>query len=269
MVTSLLQVEDRGKEKREVVRKRWTSIMLLVLSLAAAIWLLLMGTQSLGKILFSDNEQFLIQQLILESDGPQATPKRLKEWAKVDENMNIFDVDIAGIQHDLESRVPVIKQATVIRELPDTLVIRVQERQALARLGKGRHGMPLAIDEEGYVLGPSSRRKKMPEIVGYRSAGLRPGSFIDTTDMRDALDVLTTCDTTHLGKLLNIQRIGLGHPDYLDLRLQTGVRVKLAPNDIKERLQKVAHILHTCKKEGLTPLVINATGKNNYPVQYQ
>ncbi|MDD4735864.1 MAG: FtsQ-type POTRA domain-containing protein [Kiritimatiellae bacterium] len=242
---------------------------MLTLSISAIILLLLLGTQSLGRQLFTQNDQFIIRTLRLESDGRQATPARLREWANVQEGMNIFTVDIDSIQHLLVSRVPIIEKAVVRRELPDTLVIQVTERQALAQLDKRGNYIPLALDREGYVLGPSSRTPNLPVISGVRQAGLRPGSYLDTVEVRHALDVLNTCDTTRLGKYLDIREIKLNNPDFMELELGMGARVLLAPDDVGQRLRKVVALLQTSAQKGVVPLVIDATGSNNYPVQYR
>jgi len=265
----VLLVRARVKEQRQARRQRWISIFVLTISLSAIILLLLLGTQSLGRLLFTQNEQFLIRTLRLESDGRQATPARLKEWARVEEGMNIFTVDIDAIQQLLESQVPIIEKAVVRRELPDTLVIEVTERQALAQLDKKGSYIPLALDREGYVLGPSSRTANLPVISGIRQAGLRPGSYLDTPEVRNALNVLNTCDTTRLGKYLDIRTIKLGNADFMELELGMGARVLLAPDDTAQRLRKVVALLQASAQKGVVPLVIDATGANNYPVQYR
>lgn len=265
----VLLVRARVKEQRMIWRQRWLSVFVLTLSLAAVVFLLLLGTQSLGRLLFTQNEQFLIRELRLESDGKQVTPSRLREWAQVQEGMNIFTVDIDAIQHLLESQVPIIEKAVVRRELPDTLVIRVTERQALAQLDKKGSHIPLAVDKEGYVLGPSSRSPNLPVITGVKQTGLRPGCFLGEEDIQQALNVLNICDSTRLGKYLNIREVKINNPDYMEIRLESGASVLLSPNDVAQRLTKVVGLLQTSAQKGITPLVIDATGANNYPVQYR
>jgi cell division septal protein FtsQ len=265
----LLLVNARVKEQRRMWRQRWTSVFILTLSLAAAVWLLLLGTQSLGKLLFSDNDQFVINELVIESDGSLVTARRVKEWAQIDEGMNLFDIDIEETQRKLSAMVPVIESVTIRRVLPDKMVIQVRERQALARLGRHRQGIPLALDREGYVLGPSSRSPNLPVVFGVRQVGLRPGSFLDSADVQDVLCVLNTCDTTRLGKYLKIASIDISDPTQMDLRLEGGARVLLSPSDVTQRMRKVAAILQTSEQKGLIPMVIDATGNNNFPVQYR
>ena len=265
----VLLVRARVKEQRMIWRQRWISMFVLTVSLAAIVFLLMMGTQSLGRLLFTQNEQFLIRELRLESDGKQVTPARLREWANVQEGMNIFTVDIDGIQQLLESQVPVIEKAVVRRELPDTLVIQVVERQALAQLDKKGSQMPLAVDRQGYVLGPSSRAPNLPVITGINQTGLRPGCYLGSDEVQRALHVLNVCDTTRLGKYLNVREVNITNTDYLEVQLGNGASVLLAPDDMTQRLTKVVGLLQTSEQKGITPLVIDATGANNYPVQYR
>ena len=266
---SVLMVEPRSNEKRQFWRQRWTSVFVITLAVAVVVWGVLMGTQSLGRLLFTNNEVFTVRELVLKSDGALATPARLREWAGVSEGMNMFDLSIEAVQGKLEGRIPIIEKAVVRRELPDRLVIEVTERQALARLGKDRHGIPLAIDRHGYLLGPSSRKSGLPVVVGHGQAGMRPGKYVGNPEMQKALEALTICDTTRVGNYLDIITVGIGNPEFLDIRLRNGERILLGPDQMEQRLRKVAAILQASKQKGMLPQIIDATGSHNYPVQYQ
>jgi hypothetical protein len=97
---------------------------------------------------------------------------------------------------------------------------------------------------------------------------LRPGSYLDDPVIRDALKVLDVCDTTRLNDYIKIERVDVHDPDFLELQLETGPRVQLARNRFDWRLRKVAGILRANRQMGRMPSLINATGDNNFPVQY-
>jgi cell division septal protein FtsQ len=224
------------------------------------------GVRYTGRQLFTRNNEYAIRHLDLNSDGRLKT-WHIREYAGLEEGMNLFSVDIRKIRRDLES-VPLVRSVTVQRRLPDTLAVRITERVALARLGARRSGLPLAVDREGYVLGPSARSPALPAITGLPLRGLRPGSYLDDPVIRDALKVLDVCDTTRLNDYIKIERVDVHDPDFLELQLETGPRVQLARNRFDWRLRKVAGILRANRQMGRMPSLINATGDNNFPVQY-
>lgn len=266
---SSMLVASKAVKNQAARRRRMTSFTVISIALAGLIWGSVLGFRSIGRVLFTENDDYLIQQVICRSDGRLATPARIKEWSEVQPGMNLFEVDIASIREHLETRVPVISTVTVKRHLPDTIEIQVNERQGLAQLEKNIIGVPLDVDKEGYVLGPSAKSSKLPVIVGYRQAGLRPGSFVEDTSLKDALDVLRICDETSLGQYVVVEQVSVGHPDFLDLRLKGDVRVTLAKNRYQARLAKVAGTLEYAKQNGRLLKTIDATGERNFPIEYR
>jgi cell division septal protein FtsQ len=162
-----------------------------------------------------------------------------------------------------------VRSVKVRRQLPDTLVIDVIERTALARLDDSGRGLPLAVDAEGYVLGPSSYSPSLAVIRGVRQDGLRPGTHLRADAVRDALEVLDICDTTRISQFINIHLIDVGRADYLDVRLTTGERVLLKRENLDWRLRQVAAILQTSDEPGKRIAIIDGTGDDIFPVEYR
>ncbi len=265
----VLMVKLRMAGQKKETRQRMMSVFLLTLVLVGLVWLGLMGTQSLGRLLFTDNQTYLIQHLDFSSDG-RLNSGHLREYAGgIKEGMNLFCVDLQMIKKNLES-VPLIKSAEVRRRLPDTLEVRVQERQALAQLGSGLGGLPLSVDREGYVLGPSSRTPQLPAIKGFVMAGLKPGSFVgDAPAVADALKLLDLCDTTRLGDVIKVETVQVQHEEYMEMDLAGGETVRLARHDLPTRLDKIASILAESEQKNRPVASIDATGDNNFPVRHR
>ncbi len=265
----ILLVKARKAEQHKEWRHRMGSIVMVTVILVGVIWLSMMGVQALGKILFTENKQFQIEKLVFETDANgKLKESHIREYAGLSEGINLFAVDIDKIRMALES-VPLVNTVEVRRDLPGTLIVRVTERTPLARLGRRASSFPLAVDAEGYVLGPSSYSTSLPVINGLQERGLKPGSQLTKPEVRDALDVLDTCDTTRLGQLLKVQVIEVGRPEYLDMRLVGGERILLGREKLDWRLRQVAAILQTSGEDGRRIAVIDGTGENIFPVQYQ
>jgi cell division septal protein FtsQ len=265
----ILMVNARVAEKRQEWRHRISTIVLVTVTVLALAWGAMVGTQHLVRVLFTENDQFVITKLDCASDpGGRLKSTHITEYASLKKGMNLFGVDLDEVREDLES-VPLVSSVEVRRQLPDTLVVRVTERMALARLGSRRSKLPLAVDREGYVLGPSSVSPSLPAITGFGKGAMRPGNHIRASEIRDAIQVLDICDSTRLNQYIAISTIDVGHPEFMDLRLSNAERVLLAREDLDWRLRQVAAILQTSQQGGRSVAMIDATGEDIFPVKYR
>ena len=262
----LLQVSARSGEKSRERTHRISAIVVLVAALAGSCWALIYGTEALGGLLFSQNERFTIQRVDVRSNG-RLQPENLREYGKVAEGQNLFAVDLQQIRANLEG-VPLIRRAEVSRDLPDTLVIRVTERTALARMADGASGFPVLVDRDGYVLG-LGRSSTLPLIRSASERGLGPGSVVREKNVLDALDVLDLCDATRLGSVIHVDVIEAASPDRLVLRLSGGEVIPMGRDQLKERLEKLVDVLKTAQEMGQAIQTADLTVLRNVPVVYR
>lgn len=261
----LLHVNGRSGDKRDRTHKTG-ALVLLLLAVAGIGWAAVAGTEMLGRSLFSGNDNYTIRVLDIRSDG-SLRPENLREYAKVMEGQNLFEVDLAQVKKNLESA-PRIRTAEVRRDLPDTLIIRVTERTALGRLADGPGGLPVLVDRDGYVLG-LGRQSNLPLIRGAAEKGLGPGSVVREKHVLDALDVLELCDSTRLGSVIHLQTIEVNRPDYLVLNLAGGEVIQLGRDQLKERLEKLVDLLKTNQEMGRLIKSVDLTVLRNIPVAYR
>jgi cell division septal protein FtsQ len=262
---SSLQVSARAPSGRGRDRMhKIGALILLAVALAGAVWAAKSGLAHAGDRLFSRNGKFTIRVIELTTTGTLPV-SNLREYAGVAEGQNLFAVDIGQIARNIE-RTPRVRSAEVRRVLPDKLTIRVQERAALARIAEGATGLPMAVDRDGFVLGPSVGRG-LPIISGIAESGLAPGSVIRDPRALDALQALDVCEQTKLGALLRIQAINVKHPDYLDLALASGARVEIGRDRIAWRLEKLADLIATHRELGMELEYADLTVDRNFPVR--
>jgi cell division protein FtsQ len=262
----LLMVSARVADQRRERSRRIAAVTLSVAALAGLCWVLVVGVRFLSRDLFTGNPKYLILNLDLQSDG-QLRDHHVREYAGLREGMNLFSVDLNQVRRALQD-VPVVRSVEVTRRLPDTLSVRLTERLALARLGADDRRNYLAIDRDGHVLGPSSRRKALPAITGLRDRGLRPGSYLDEKLIRDALDVLDLCDTTRVGQTIRISSIDVRHPEHLDITLVGGERVLFGRSQLEWRLSKVEQSLQAAARLGKAIKILDWTVDKNAPVEW-
>lgn len=259
-----LAVSARGNGKGRDRMHKIGALLLLAVALAGSVWAAATGISRAGDHLFSQNSRFTITQIDLTTNGTLPL-SNLREYAGVTEGQNLFAVDIQQIARNIE-RTPRVRSAEVRRVLPDKLVIRVQERTALARIAEGATGLPMAVDRDGFVLGPSVGRG-LPIISGVSESGLAPGSIVRDAKTLDALQALEVCEQSKLGALLRIQAINVKHPDYLDLALASGARVDLGRERIAWRLEKLADLIATHRELGMELEYADLTVDRNFPVR--
>lgn len=263
-----LTVSARTREKNAERRRVIGLFILITLIVAGFGWFGYLGLAAAGRHLFTENEKYQVLHWDLQSNGPLLTSQHIREYAQLRDQENLLALNLNEIRRRLES-VPVVQSVEVSRQLPDTLIVRVDERLAVARLGADTR-MALAVDRTGHVLGPGSLRPNLPAVVGLREPGLRPGMTITDPLFRDALRVLDLCERPHLSPYVRLRSINISDPENLDLRLMNGEQVRIARAHIEPRMVELVGILRDHRQQNRVAGLINMTGEAGIPpaVQY-
>jgi cell division protein FtsQ len=264
---SILMVSARMSDQRKERVHRLGAILLVTVALAGVVWAVLLGAKIVGQALFSENDRFVIRHLDIGSDG-KLQPEHIREYAHIDEGMNLFAVDLNQVRADLES-VPIVSSVNVRRRLPDTLEITISERVPAARLGEESAGYPLAVDRRGFVLGPTSISQQIPSITGIQEKGLRPGAQVGDPGVKSALHVVELCDSPSFSRFLKIKNVDVSHAEYLEVRLLRGERILLSRENMSLKLTKLCEIMKHTADMGQAIAAIDMTVEKNFPVQYQ
>ncbi len=263
--SSILSVSARASEHRAERMHRAGAIVLVLAVLGAAGWLASVGTREALHMLFSGNSLFTIRRLDLSSDG-RLTPELLRQYAGVSPGDNLFAVDVRRVRDDL-SAVPVVKEVQVDRTLPDALSVRVVERTPLARLVMPVTGLQLAVDREGFVLGPGSASAALPLLTGYAAPGLRPGIRMSGGELEDALELLDLCDRTRLFQYVPIREVRREDAESMLLFLAGGEEVILPRANMTNGVQTLAKIvreIRASRRQGGAGIRIDMFGEINH-----
>lgn len=261
---SALSVSARAKTQGRDRAHKVAAIVLILLALAGTAWAAIFGVSRAGGHLFSQNERFTIQRIDVSSTGT-LTPAHLREYARISEGQNLFAVDIGEIARRLQ-RTPRVRSVEVQRRLPDTLIIRVQERSPIALIKEGMYGRPMPVDSEGHILDPNVGRG-LPMISGTADVGLAPGSVVRDDKTLDALRLLELCDQARLGALLKVRSIRLNNPDFLELTLDSGATVEMGRDQLKWRLERLAELVKTHREFDQELEYADLTVDKNFPVR--
>ena len=259
---SVLKVAARSVERRRTVRRRAGGLLALLVGIPALAAGLVWGGHEAWRTMFAQNDFFRIRQIEVTTDGDLRT-ENILEYARVQNGTNLFAVRPEAIRASLLS-VPVIANAQVGRRLPDTLIIEVAERVAVARLGRPGSGSPLAVDATGHVLGPSSVRASLPVVVGVRDKGLRPGDVVRDAMLPEALRVLEIANQAAMRRELEVATIDLGNEEQIELGLTSGERVLLSRGRLEEKLRQLPIMRSVARGKGLDLAVYDMTVDRNY-----
>jgi len=238
----IFTVHARAAERRSELTHRAGAVLLAAIAIGGLGWLVVAGSGQIKQWLFVQNEQFTIQRIDVTSTG-RLTGDHVKEFGGIAEGQNLFDIDLNQIRKKLEDG-PMVKNVEIQRRLPDTLVVRVNERIPLARIAHGQAGFFFAVDRDGYVLGLAGRQMaSMPLVKGFSDRGLSPGSVLRDGGAMDALQVIGMCDSAQISQLIRVDTIDVSNPDYLSLTLVGGSSVLLPRNPPRSKLDDLVHIL--------------------------
>jgi cell division protein FtsQ len=263
----LLRVRARSAGPRGDRMQRTAAIVVVAAILAGVGWLFLSGARWAGRILLTENPRYTIREFDLGSDG-RIRPALIRQTIGVPDGANLFAVDIHRLRAEL-GRWSWVRHATVSRQLPDRLVVRLTERTPLARILAPGGALGMAVDAEGVVVGPAPSPSALPLIDGMAATGVRPGAVLDGGPVADALDLLELCDATRLGQHVRIATIYVNDPETLDVRLADGERAILPRKDLDAKLRRLSAMLITIRDRRLAPdpaaVVIDLTTDSSFP----
>lgn len=273
---SVLRFSARNRAGGKEWGRRLIMATIMLSGLTACGILIWVGTLSLGRLLFRQNDLFRIRDIKIECNGDIITPKHIIEYARLSEMKHLFAANIEEIRDQLLMKVPRLKAVEIKRRLPGELIIRVRERVPMAQL-KVNHYY-LTLDCEGYVLGKMTGSKTMPMLVGYKLPGIRPGVQLSAVGVRNALEVLDVCQTTPIGQRVRIVSIDVRNAQALDLRLANGERVmlawtnmgdlsSLARQHLEQKLARLAESLKSAAHRSKRIAWIDMTLENNFPAK--
>jgi cell division protein FtsQ len=161
--------------------------------------------------------------------------------AAIPRGSNIFKLDTMSVIGRVES-LPEIRRADVVRELPNRVVISVEERRPFTLVHGGRlHWM----DEEGRLLGasPEAVAPPMPVISGLSADELASMRSSPGPKARAAIGVIRALLRSGTGLTAEISEIDMSRREGPVLYTIDGVEVRLGTEDWDERLARLEGVL--------------------------
>ena len=224
-----------------------------------------------GALLFWENPDYAIRNLEIHVEGPSITASHVREYMGVAVGTNLFASSLATMRTEFLKKTPIAKSVTLVRRLPDTLVVNVVERLPLARLG--RWGS-LAVDREGYVFSLRAGSREYPVISGCAADNLKPGARVDQAVM-NAIEVVDLCVRTKVGEHVKIASIEVSPKDHVELFLNAGEHIRVSWQDmdqpgpetrarVEQKLWSLAAALRASEERGRRLVNLDLTFSDEY-----
>lgn len=257
----------KGAEPPKVARRAIT-VGLMLLVLGGLVLGVKAGLGWMGRQLKSENPRFEMQHLVISSDG-NLTEDRIREYTDLREGVNLWSFTFDEIEESL-STVPKIESVYLERKLPNTLIIKVKERVAVARImGQTERRYPFVADRYGFILPPKRSAESLPLIKGL-DAELRLGEQVTHADVETSLRIINLCESTgHLRDYVRIESLDVKYSDFIDMRLQDGIRVRMPRFSLNLKLQNLASVIKIANGQGRRVKEVNLTlDSAKVPVTY-
>lgn len=229
------------------------------------------------------NPRFAIRSIEVETAG-RLDPAQLRQWAGVRPGDNLMALSPGRVQASL-TLMPWIRDVRVERILPDRLVIRVWEREPVARAELGvmepatqRFWIePLLVDGEGNVLPPlnpawlrpgqTADFAHLPRLDGLPPEQLRSGRRMESRRVSAALTLLRAFEEGPMFPVKDLVSLDIAGNDSFEGRTRDGQVVLFGPADPRRQMLRWRAIHEELEKRGRVATRLDLSVTNHIPAQ--
>lgn len=188
--------------------------------LPAGVWVLLaLGGWLFYHFHFRRNAQFVLRELVIAS-GETMNEMLVREYLGLREGMPLFDLDIERRRLELLTDAPNIRSASITRQIPSRMEVRIVEREPVGRMGRSGQ----VADDEGVVFPRYVGVDHLPTIVGVEGIEVQPGTRLAGMGLAAVRLLAAIRRPEHH---LPVAMVDLSHSDYLLLTLSDQRQVRL------------------------------------------
>ena len=222
----------------------------------------------IGLVVFALSPVFSISSIIIKGNT-NVTNDEINSKMNVKVGDNIFLKNISEIKNNIKT-ITYVKDVEIIRSLPSTFIVNIEEREASFIIEKG---IEFAyIDSQGYIIDISQeRREGIPIIQGEETNDdeIAVGKRLVVDDLKKLNTVLKIVEVSKSNDINNIiSRIGIdGTNNYSIVFESRGITAHLGNcSDLSTRILEVKSILSEVEgKEGDIFIDMDLNEEDSYP----
>ena len=242
----------RKKEKRTALWLRSAKILLIVLLTAVALAVFLYS----GFFILLKDNHFSVREIRV-TNNRRISVERIVELSGIQTGDNIFKVKLQEVLKKIRGA-PLVKNAIVRRKLPDTIEIKIFEREPIIRVQvANRKDVWMNIDEFGVVTGYDDGRSGCIPVTGLQLPFTRIGSFLTKPALHRALEVSELYRRTKVHAFLVIERLDMSSLKDVVVFLSEGDKIHMGADNYEDRYGKLLAIIEDLDKKGKRPSVID------------
>lgn len=276
-----LEVRSRSKALK-ALRLR---MALSALAISTGVVLVLMFCWKGGEFLLERyvyrNPALGIQRIHISTDGIIPI-EQIRAWANVKEKQNLLGLDLARIKRDLEL-IPLIEAASVERVLPGDLIIRIREREPIARIHVFAPRQPdlllekssIYLDQHGMVIPALLRElnaiafddatRFLPVLTGVGATSFRPGTIVSSPQILAALRWIKSFQQSEMIGQVDVQAIDVSSATALLVSTEQGNEVSFAYQDFERQLTRWKQVHSLGRQRNLTIASLDLVVTNFVP----
>jgi cell division protein FtsQ len=234
-------------------RTAWTGtrILLGVLVVVAAS----LGAAWGARRYITRSPRFVIKTITVEG-ASKLTPDTVAQAGGVNVGANIFALDVEQVKHAIEKE-PYVSEAAVVRKLPNTISIKVVERQPAVLVALGGDLYLATHSGEIFKQVEQGDDSDLPVVTGIRpemAATDRPGVAIL---VRRALDVIEEAEKTAIVKRYPIEEVHIEKDGAVEAIVgREGISIYLGNPPFKGKLEQADRVLAEVQKRKINASVV-------------
>jgi cell division protein FtsQ len=270
---------DQVRSRRLRVTGRVLSI---VFAFAAVVLTLWYGGKVGANHFLYENPAYTLKRVLVTTDGAMS-PDLLRTWMNLKPSQNLYALDLARVDRDLKL-IPWVKRVEIKRILPDTLVVRVLEREPVAQLVTAA-AMPdgsiqrlvYHVDATGWIMPeldnarralPLAVAEVYPVITGLPLTDARVGRVLDQPSVRAALNLIREFDISPMAGMVELSEIDVSRPGLLRVLTSQRTEAFFDVDEVPAQLRRWRAIYDTLAAYGKAASSVDLSISNNVPVRY-
>lgn len=208
---------------------------------------LVLGLQAAGAVWLLSTPRFAVRRVEVRG-ASRVSVDRILAAAGIVPGMNLWRIDPLAVAARVEG-LPGIRRAELIRELPDRVTLRVEERRPFTLVGGSRLHW---LDEEGHWLGEAApgTSPPAPVITGLSEEEMAGMRGAPSPRARAAIALLRLMLRRSSALIQEISEIDMSRRDGPVLYTVDGIEVRLGGEEWEQRLARLEGVLSQVVRPG-------------------